>query len=336
MSARPFFFRAIGLLVCLWVASVWAQAESASQTASAAQLQAWLTRMHEGSRSRAYVGTFVVSAGSHLSSARIWHVCEGSEQVERVDSLTGVSRSVFRHNDQVLTVWPDSGRARSERRESLGLFPDRLRTADGSLAEHYRLEIPGLVERVAGVPAVVVLLQPRDALRFGYRLWLEQQSGLVLKLQTLDHRGHLLEQAAFSELQLDAPLKAATLLRLMNQYQGLTLEKPQPVKTTLAAEGWRLKQAVPGFKALSCHRRPVSTAAPAGLHCVFSDGLASVSVFLSAGAASPQPLQPPGAMGATHALRARLQQHSATFMGEVPPATLERFAAALERGASNP
>lgn len=335
MNLRHTIFRATGLLACVWVASVWAQTGPAGPTAPVAQLQAWLERMHEGHRSQAYVGTFVVSAGSHLSSARIWHVCEGNEQVERVDSLTGSARSVFRHNDQVLTVWPESGRARSERRESLGLFLDRLRTADGSLAEHYRLEIAGLVERVAGIPAVVVLLQPRDALRFGYRLWLEQKSGLVLKLQTLDPRGQLLEQAAFSDLQLDAPLKAETLLRQMNRYQGLILDKPQPVKTTLATEGWRLKQPVPGFKALSCHRRPVSPSVPSGLHCVFSDGLASVSVFLSPEAVSAQP-SPPMAMGATHALRIRVHKHAATFMGEVPPATLNRFAAALERDPSNP
>lgn len=331
MSARPIASLVLALLGSLAFAPVPAQASTA------AQLQAWLARMHEGSQSRAYMGTFVVTAGNQMSSARIWHVCEGSEQVERVDSLSGVPRSVFRHNDQVLTVWPDSGRIRSERRESLGLFLDRLRTADGSLAEHYRLEMPGLVERVAGVPAVVVQLQPRDALRFGYRLWLEQQSGLVLKLQTLDRRGQLLEQAAFSELQLDAPLKAEDLRRMMKPYQDLPQETPQPVKTTLAAEGWRLRHAaVPGFKLLNCQRRPASAASPAGLHCVFSDGLASVSAFLSPGAAPVPAARPPMAMGATHALRTQVQQHSATFMGEVPAATLQRFASALERGPSSP
>lgn len=322
----------VALLLVMWVQA--AAAAPAAQTASAVQLQAWLDRMHEASRSRAYVGTFVVSAGPQLSSARIWHVCEGSEQVERVDALTGPARSVFRHNDQVLTVWPDSGRVRIERRESLGLFPDRLRTADGSLAEHYRLELPGRLERVAGVPAVLVQLQPRDALRFGYRLWLEQQSGLVLKQQTLDRRGQVLEQAVFSELQLDAPLKAESLLRTMGQYQAQAQERPQPVPTTLAAEGWRLK-AVPGFRVLSCHRRPGASAA-GSVHCLFSDGLASVSLFLIPGAAPAPAPALRAAVGATHTLRLQMAQHSITFMGEVPPATLQGFASALERGPSSP
>ncbi len=305
--------------------------------AAAARMQAWLDRMHEGNRSRSYVGTFVVSSGNSLSSARIWHVCEGSDQVEKVESLSGAPRSVFRHNDQVLTLWPGTGLARSERRESLGLFLDRLRMADTRMAEHYQLEVPGQIDRVAGLPAELVQLQPRDRLRFGYRIWLEQQSGLVVKLQTIGTNGQVLEQAAFSELQLDAPLKAEQLLRMMQRLDGYRVDRHQPPKTSLAAEGWGLRQPVPGFQALSCHKRPAHAASAAGTHCVFSDGLASVSVFLepaanpaSAGRAALM------AMGATHTLRTQVQQHPATLMGEVPPETLKRFAAALERRKSNP
>lgn len=328
--------RLIGLVpaVLLGWGAAWAQPAPPVAVPGAVDLQAWLARMHEGSRSRAYVGTFVVSSGTHMSSARIWHVCEGSEQVERVESLTGAPRTVFRHNDRVLTLWPEAGQARVERRESLGLFLDRLRTADGSLAAHYRLRVPGQVERVAGVPAELVLLEPRDALRFGYRIWLEQQSGLVLKLQTLDQRAQVLEQAAFSELQLDAPLKVEPLLRMMSRLEGERAQRPQPIKTTLAAEGWALREEVPGFKTLGCQRRPAATGASAAVHCVFSDGLASVSVFLE-----PPKAQAPEALtatGATHTLRTQAAGHGLTLVGEAPAAALRRFAQALERRPSNP
>lgn len=293
--------------------------------------------MHEGSNHRSYVGTFVVSSASQMSSARIWHACEGQDQVERVESLTGTPRSVFRHNDQVLTLWPDTGLARSEKRESLGLFLDRLRLADGSLAEHYSLQVPGQVDRVAGVAAEMVQLQPRDLWRFGYRIWLEQQSGLVIKLQTLDRAGQVLEQSAFSELQLDAPLKVDQMLRMMNRLDGYRLEKLQPTRTSLAAEGWDLRQGVAGFRALGCHKRSAQpSVARAGLHCVFSDGLASVSVFLEPMTAKAEARDAVMAIGATHTLRTQVHQHAATLMGEVPPATLKRFAAGLERRKPNP
>ncbi|MDP3133860.1 MAG: sigma-E factor regulatory protein RseB domain-containing protein, partial [Burkholderiaceae bacterium] len=56
-------------------------AQAPAATAAAAQsdgdVSAWLLRLNEASRNRAYTGTFVVSAGSVMSSARIWHVCDG-------------------------------------------------------------------------------------------------------------------------------------------------------------------------------------------------------------------------------------------------------------------
>ena len=66
----------------------------------------WLVRIHDASRRRAYTGTFVVSVGADMASARIWHVCDGDQQMERVESLTGAPRSTFRHNNHVVTFFP--------------------------------------------------------------------------------------------------------------------------------------------------------------------------------------------------------------------------------------
>ena len=92
----------------------------------------WLTRMHEASRKRAYIGTFVVSTGASMTSARIWHICDGVQQMERVEPLSGTPRSTFRRNDQVITFLPESKTAVVERREALGLFPQLLAAPDSS------------------------------------------------------------------------------------------------------------------------------------------------------------------------------------------------------------
>ena len=96
----------------------------------------WLQRMHTASRERSYVGTFVVSAAAgNLSSARIWHACEGDLQLERVEALTGPARSTFRRNDHVMTFFPDTKVVKSEKRESLELFPNLLGAPDSSIAD---------------------------------------------------------------------------------------------------------------------------------------------------------------------------------------------------------
>jgi len=300
----------------------------------------WLIRMHEASRKRAYIGTFVVSssAGS-MSSARIWHVCDGDQQMERVESLTGTPRTTYRRNDQVVTFMPETKIARSEKRETLGLFPNLLRSSDSSIAEFYSASQSGS-ERVAGFDADVVQLQPKDKLRFGYRIWSEKKSGLVVKLQTLDIDGRVLEQAAFSELQLDAPVRMDKLARLMSNTEGYRVEKPELVKTSAAAEGWELKSQIAGFKPMSCYKRPgaaggAGTAPDSTMQWIFSDGLASVSLFVEAYDRQRHAQEVMLAAGATQTLTRKLSDKSGewwlTVVGEVPAQTLKAFAQSLER-----
>lgn len=306
---------------------------AAPASAGERSISDWLLRMHDASRQRAYVGTLVVSSGRDMSSARVWHVCDGTQQMERVESLTGVPRSTFRRNDEVVTFLPQTRVAVAEKRESLGLFPHLLNSVDGSIEQYYSLSPQGS-ERVAGFEADIVQLTPRDALRFGYRIWSEKRTGLVLKLQTLDGQAKVLEQVAFSELQLDAPVSMDALSRMMANTNGYKVVSPALVKTIAAAEGWRLAQDVPGFRAMSCLRRPAAKG-PGALQWVFSDGLASVSFFIEP--FDPQRHLQEGlqGMGATHALTRRLVARGGpwwlTLVGEVPAQTLQAFAQALER-----
>lgn len=293
----------------------------------------WLTRMHEASRQRNYIGTFMVwSNTGAMSSARIWHGGESEQQVERVEVLSGTPRSTFRRNDEVITFLPERRVVLMEKREGHGLFPDVFKSGDASLPEFYAARALGS-DRVAGFDADIVQLAPKDNLRFGYRIWSEKKSGLVVKLQTLDPDGNVLEQAAFSELQLDAPIRIHKLAQLMAVPEGWRVEKAEPVKTCGAAQGWTLKAAVAGFKPMSCYKRPASAgAASEGVtQWIFSDGLASVSLFIEAYDRQRHAQEGLFAAGATHTLTRRIPDGWLTVVGEVPPQALRAFAQSLER-----
>lgn len=310
------------------------QAQTAPQTAAAPRsVNEWLTRMHEASRQRAYMGTLVVSDGTSMSAARIWHVCDGVQQMERVDTLTGAPRTTIRRNSDVITFVPESKTAWVEKRESLGLFPELLRTPSNAIPAYYGVRETG-VERVAGYLADRVEIVPKDSLRFGYRIWSEKKTGLVVKLQTLDGQGAVLEQVAFSELQLDAPVRMEKLNRQMNDTRGYEVHKPVLRKTTPEAAGWRLKDAVPGFLPMSCHIREddrLQGPDVAPMQWVFSDGLASVSLFVEPFDAQHHGPEKSAVSGATHSVTRRIGEYWLTALGEVPMATLNRFAHSLER-----
>lgn len=330
-----------GLLVCAGAA--WAQsagnlpANTAQSIApEEAPISHWLMRLHDAARSRSYVGTFVVTTADSMSSSRIWHVCDGQQQIERVDALTGTARSTFRHNDKVMTFLPERRVVVSETRDALGLFPNLLNRADSSIARHYSLRVLGR-QRVAGLESDVVQLVPGDALRFGYRVWTERETGMLVKLQTLDAAQGVLEQAAFSELKLGEPVSLAKLAALMDDTKGYQIEKPELVKTTAAQEGWLLKGQVAGFKPMACHKRVNSDPSArrgSTLQWVFSDGLASVSLFIEnfdATRHGNMVRHDQFAMGATHMLTHRLGGWWITAVGEVPRQTLAIFAQGLER-----
>ena len=372
----------------LAAASVWAQQEPLPEAAASRGQEErvrdtaqWLTRLRQATRVPAYTGTYVVwSGGERLASSRIWRVSQGNMQVERVDALSGPPRSICRvtdrHGSRVETFLPEQRVLRIDRNSKLGRggFPNLPDAGRGVLPANYYDARQGRQERVAGLMADVVRFVPRDDLRYGYRVWSEQRTGLAIKLQTLDARGRVLEQAAFSDLVFDVPLNPLALLgevrRGMNHGPGWQVERVAHTPTTAMAEGWQIgepnDQPVPGFVLQHCYRQPAPARAagavvgdiPAGtpatgdsanksqgtmtgwFQCVFSDGLAAVSVFIEPdGAARYQsdregsyPSELDAAWGATHLLARRAGDTGwVTVVGEVPPPTLKRFAAGVSR-----
>ena len=305
--------------------------------ATARSTSEWLLRMYQASRRRAYIGTLVVSTEGQMASSRIWHVCDGERQFERVESLSGTPRSTFRHNDQVITFSPQSKIAVTEKRESLGLFPHLLEASNAVIERSYTAR-PAGVERVAGFEADVVLLEASDRYRFSYRVWSERRTGLVVKLQTLHLDGRVMEEVAFSELQLDAPVSMSKLAQMMSNTTGYKVQSPEVAKTSAQAQGWQLKTPVSGFQAVSCYLRPRGGEPRTDggtLQWIFSDGLATVSIFIESYDRRRHIRDGLAAMGATHTLAQRRHDPSGdwwlTIVGEVPVQTLEAFARGLER-----
>jgi sigma-E factor negative regulatory protein RseB len=300
--------------------------------------RAWLARVHEAASLHNYQGTQVVIAGGAVSSSRIAHYCDGSQQYERVDMLDGQMRRVFRHNDTVYTLWPQHQVAVVEQRLPLPPFPGVLQAGSESWTEHYELMSQGL-DRQAGYEAEVFLLKPRDELRFAQRLWAERGTGLLLRADVLGRHGEVLESSAFSEVAIDVRAQPEQVLQPMKRLEGYRVVHPSITPTQLETEGWSLKQQVPGFRQVSCVKRPLDLLGAANgrggassvLQAIFSDGLTHVSLFIEP--FDEQRHQRPLAtsIGATHTLMLRQGDWWITIVGDVPTPTLKQFAGSLER-----
>lgn len=304
---------------------------------SAVDAHAWLVRVHEAASLRNYQGVQVFTAGGTVSSSRIAHYCEGTQQFERVDMLDGQMRRVFRHNETVTTVWPQRQLAVVEERDPMPPFPALLEGGGERLTDHYQLVSQGL-DRMAGYDTEVFLLKPRDELRYAMRLWAERGSGLLLRADVLGPRGEVLESSAFSEVDIGIRSQPDTVLQPLKRLDGYRVVRASAIPAQLESEGWILGVPVPGFRQVRCVKRPLELGVGEPgqgrlqevLQSVFSDGLTHVSLFIE-----PYDGRRHHAMltvlGATHTLMLRRGDWWITVVGDVPTATLKQFAAALER-----
>ena len=273
-----------------------------------------------------------------MASARIAHFCEGKNQYERIESLDGQARHVFRHNDVVHTVWPASQVVRVEQRELVMSFPALLQAGGDHIVDFYDVQRLGS-DRVAGHEANVLWVKPRDAFRFGYRLWADKASGLLLRADVLGEKSELIETSAFSEVSIGVKAQPESVLGPMKKLDGYRVLRPVLTPTRLEAEGWAMRDPVPGFLPVSCVRRPINdgdtgradAAAPGMLQTIYSDGLTYVSVFIEPFNAQRHTRPMLAAMGATQTLMRRQGDWWVTVVGDVPPATLRQFANGLER-----
>jgi sigma-E factor negative regulatory protein RseB len=307
-------------------------------------------RLQDSARLRSYSGTFVVSSSGSMSSARIVHASDGNNQIERVESLDGQMRRVFRYNDAIHILWPALHSASIEPGGSVRGFPSALATDTANALEMYEVQA-GSDDRIAGHDAQTVTLRPRDSARFLQRWWLERSSGLLLRADVVNDKGEVLESAAFSELQLGTRVQAQALLAEMNRLDGYRVSRNRVINTDLEREGWTLKTLVAGFRAVQCVQRQASeppargassplsasavvqadTSSTTLLQAIYSDGLTHVSIFIEPYRPTVHVPEPILAMGATHALARRNSDWWITVVGDVPPTTLRQFAQALER-----
>ena len=337
-------FGAVVRVVCLslsaallWqpLASAAGEPAASAGVAASAPLVPWMARIGQAAASLSYEGTLMFSHGGVVSSARVLHVCTGNQRLERIEMLDGRARLQYRHNDQMLTLWPGARLAVVEPREPVAEFPALPGAAGLDPLLNYKL-VPVGSGRIAGHPAEMMLMQPKDGLRFARRLWAHPATGLLLRSDVLGPQGEVLESTAFSDLRIDPRLQAEPLLAAMKRLDGYRMVRPQPLKVELEDEGWRMTQPVPGFQLVSCSKRMLQAQAADGeplqvLQSVFSDGLSHVSVFIEAYDAQRHKQAMRTALGATHTVTFRQGDWWLTIVGEVPSATVQRFETLLER-----
>jgi len=305
---------------------------SASAVASAAagdDAPALLRRMSDAMRTQTYEGTLVYTHDGKIESLGIVHAMIGGRERERLRVLTGKPFEVVRDGDTVTCVWPDKHRVVVSHRAE-GLLPPKPPRGLQSLPPTYAAKLAGQ-GRIAGRTARIVRIASRDTYRYGYRLWIDPSSGLMLRSDLVGPDGDVVERLMFTELRRPESVDPARLRPSVADGHAVPSAQPGDDSVAIDDPEWQVTDLPEGFHVVSERRQSMPPDGQSVQHFVFSDGLASVSVFIEPPSARPMPLDGLSRFGAVHAFGRQLDDHHVTVVGEVPAATVRRIAASVQR-----
>lgn len=290
-----------------------------------------LQRMAQASRQLTYSGVFVYQTGRRMESSRIAHVYQDGRDQERIEVLDGSPREIIRNGEEMRRFIPDENRLIIETHAAQRRFPALLPAGLARLPDYYQIRWQGY-GRVAGLDSRVLVLDPRDGLRYGWQFWVDMNSGLLLRSRIVDDQGEQLESFSFTQVKIGDPL-AANALQPGFDSRHARVQRITAMETTPESQGWSFHVTLPGFQRIIALKRETDDGRPPSLHVLFSDGVASISAFIeqqptSAKTAPSAPLLT--SMGPLSVYHRQVHDHLLVVMGEVPPMAVKQLGDGVE------
>lgn len=290
-----------------------------------------LQRMSDADQNQNYKGTFILRKSDKLSTLKVLHGNDEKGVWESIETLNGESKKVVRRNNKVVSIYPNRELVTVRHRSgspSLHLqLPDNIEQLDLFYSIN-RLND----DRVAGLHTLVVELVPKDQYRYGYRYWVDKDTGMLLRCDLMAEDDSVVEQMMFTSLEyLDLPPVKSFELSQFAQYKQLLLDEHEANVQPKPSEKWAVYNLPKGFMLTqSTMRQSQPTAEDTNsielLHLVYSDGLASVSIFIEQNRGSGNHLQGASSMGAVNAFGNSVGDYYVTVVGEVPFKTVQSMA----------
>ena len=311
-------------------------------SAAAQEPAQWLARMDQALTTRNYDGTFSHWQGGQVEMLRIVHRVQDGTVSERLASLDGSGREFIRTGASLACYLPDKRTVVVQQRpqgRSLVGFP----AITAQPADYYTIKEVARV-RFNQRDTHLINVIPKDEFRYGYRLWIDHSTAMPLKTQLCDAHGQVIEQIVFASLTLAAKIPDAAFRPAFSTdgFQWVRDAKAALVAPAADSPAWNALRLPPGFQLSLRAAQTLPGSTQVVDHLVFTDGVASVSVFVEhrestvSGAPAPAaadvaaeqaPAGPEVAtVGSSSAFSTMVDGHKVTAVGEVPPQTVQFIA----------
>jgi sigma-E factor negative regulatory protein RseB len=286
----------------------------------------WVQRMSDAMQNLNYRGDFVYMHDNQLESMQISHYRDAHGEKERLVSLNGEAREVIRDNQNLTCIWPSSRKIIVDVSRKNNFSPIFIPEDIARLEKFYDMKLLGR-DRVANMGAMVVHIDPKDNYRYGMKFWINEANGLMMKSSLINENDEVVEEVMFTSLKLfdgEEKLVIDTMPPIDENFTMVRYHSGDSSSSFDADKAWQLDSTPGGFWRESVFKRMIPGTEHFVQQMVYTDGLASLSVFIER-----QTIETQGgssSMGAVNAFIRILNNHTITAIGEVPAITVKQVA----------
>ena len=287
----------------------------------------WIQKMSRAMQELSYQGRFVYMHNGQLESMSIVHVNDELGHRERLISLNGEAREILRDSKNLTCIWPSSKQVVVDQaNQANNVSPIWIPEDVIRLSKFYKFNMVGY-DRIADHDTVVISILPRDEFRYGMKVWLDKDTSLLVQSTVMDGKGDSVEKVMFTELTLldhEQQQSFSVLPKIDNSYALIRSHDFQESSRQLSDDKWQLTSIPGGFWLTSSFRKKMSASDDFTQQMIFTDGMASVSVFIEQ--TNSDQLSGESSMGAVNAFGTRYKDFTITAIGEVPAVTVRQMA----------
>ncbi|MGI9202993.1 MAG: MucB/RseB C-terminal domain-containing protein [Woeseiaceae bacterium] len=314
----------------VWAVSILLTALSTSTSWAQSSPGEWLDRMSSAVRSTNYEGTVIRHQNGETEALKVAHKIVDGVVTERLASQEGNGLEIIRIGDEVHCILPDRKSVLVETWNNQSTLFSALPQREATNTPHYDLSLVR-EGRVAGRPAVMIAVRPHDEYRFGHRIWLDKETAFPLKTSLVNLNGDVVEDIKFADITISDNINAAALDPSVSLESFTWYRESARYHSTDIETRWQCDDLPAGFRAVSTRTESTpadeSGAETSTTHIVYSDGIASVSVFIADRTGEERDGW--ALVGTSNSFTAEVNGFQVTAVGEVPGVTVQRIASSM-------
>ncbi|WP_100656356.1 MucB/RseB C-terminal domain-containing protein [Alteromonas flava] len=305
--------------------AVFAQALDTDTVGNTKQTGAeWLLRMSEAVARTNYQISLVVNLPGQDTVPYLWRhgVFADGISMEQLSILNGPGKEFIRVNRVISVFEPDEAPYSLSGQIIDGPFPNQLLTAPLALQKGYDFIAVGR-GRVSGRAAQQIRIVSRDNSRFAYQLWIDESSGMPLKMNMLEDNGQLLKQIQVTQMQIN---------EMPDEFFARINHEALPDVTAVPARyhqhNWQFAYMPLGMVEVKRNTHRLQVTGQVVEYAMLSDGLVDVSIYVMP--ANATPLQNHVYRHESETVLTRTDgQLQVSVIGEIPPQTANKIAMSI-------